>query len=67
MKLLPQVYDVKTDSIVDVAQDWCDKMFISTNQLAKQRDIARAVLNMKADDAKLREIAKILNKEKENA
>lgn len=34
MHKLPKVYDVKTDTLIKVTQEWCDDVALSMNNLA---------------------------------
>lgn len=53
---LPKVYDVRSDNMVDVTQEWCDQMAKSVNWLAAQRQAIKEVLEMKRPDGNLKEI-----------
>ncbi len=55
-KPTPQVYYIKTDSVGDVTQEWCDDMAKSVNWLAGQREAIKRVLDMKRPEGELQEI-----------
>lgn len=41
-----KVYDILTDSMVEVTQKWCDDMHAACSMMAKQRAISKWVLGL---------------------
>ncbi len=58
-----KVYNIATDELVSVTQEWCDNMQKGLNNLAKHREIVRRVLNLNTtrDEKKLDQIQNFLN------
>ena len=57
-----KVYDCALDAFCFVTQEWCDNAQISMNNLAKVRNIIKAITNLNIihDKDKIQKIADIL-------